>query len=203
MSQSKHFLEVLKARAMIYDQTEGLEKVLQPGVGVYVGFDPTASSLHVGNLATIMLLVQAQRAGYKPVALLGGATAMIGDPSGKTNERPLLEETLIRTHEELIRKQLMHFLEFEGPVAAMLCNNYEWLNKMNLISFLRDTGKHFPLGYLLGKEGTRSRMEQGISFTEFSYQLLQAYDFYFLYKEQGARVQDGRIGSVGQYYSRY
>ena len=116
---------------------------------------------------------------------------MIGDPSGRTTERPLLDEAIIRTHEEQIRAQLMHFLDFEGPTSAALYNNYDWFKEMNMLRFLRETGKHFPVGYLLGKEGTRSRMTQGLSFTEFSYQLLQAYDFYFLSKEHDVRVQMG------------
>ena len=160
-----HVLETLRARGMIYGETDGLKEVLQPGVGLYVGFDPTASSLHVGNLAAIMLLVHAQRSGYTPAVLLGGATAMIGDPSGRTAERPLLEEETIRTHERHIQKQLTQFLSFEGAHAAQLYNNYDWFKEMSLLRFLRDTSKHFPVGYLLGKESSRSRMPQGLSYT--------------------------------------
>ena len=176
---------------MIYDQSEGLNELLRDDSKAYVGFDPTASSLHVGNLATIMLLVHAQRAGYRPVVLLGGATALIGDPSGRSAERPLLEEKTIRRHEEQIREQMTRFLSFEGPFAAELYNNYDWFKDMNLLRFLRDTGKHFPVGYLLGKESTKSRLEKGLSFTEFSYQLMQAYDFYLLYQKKGVRLQMG------------
>lgn len=192
MGVAKQLLDCLAARDMLQDQTEGLKSwASTQECRAYVGFDPTASSLHIGNLATLMLLVQAQRLGCRPVVLLGGATAMVGDPSGKTRERPLLEESIIQENEEQLRQQLKRFLDFEGPYAAEMYNNYTWLKGLPLLHFLRDVAKHFPVGYLLAKESTRSRLEQGLSFTEFSYQLLQAYDFYFLYKEYGVQLQMG------------
>ena len=189
MLRIESFLDELRARAMLYDKTKGLESC--DAQKAYVGFDPTAPSLHIGNLATLMLLVHAQRAGIKPVVLIGGATAMIGDPSGKNTERPLLDERSVRENEEKIRNQLSHFLDFEGPTAAELHNNYDWFKNMRLLHFLRETGKHFPLSYLIAKDTVRSRLEQGISFAEFGYQLIQAYDFYHLYTTHGVELQMG------------
>ena len=182
-------IDELQRRGMLYDKTEGLDK--SKVRKAYVGFDPTSSSLHVGNLATIMLLVHAQRVGIKPVVLIGGATAMIGDPSGKNTERPLLNESTVRENEAKILHQLSHFLSFEGSIAAEIYNNYDWFKDIQLLHFLRETGKHFPISYLMAKDTVRSRIEQGLSFTEFSYQLVQAYDFYYLYTTHGVELQMG------------
>ena len=161
---------------------------------IYAGFDPTAPSLHVGNLLQIMLLAQFQRHGHRPIALIGGATAMIGDPSGKSQERNLLDQETIAHNIESIRGQLSHYLDFDcGPNSALLVNNADWIGEFGFVSFLRDVGKHFRVGEMMGKESVRKRLNStaGMSFTEFSYQILQAYDFLHLYREHGCICQTG------------
>jgi tyrosyl-tRNA synthetase len=185
------FLPALKKREMFHQATEGAEQALQQSTGIYAGFDPTAPSLHVGNLIPIMGLVRAQQAGHKPVALVGGGTGMIGDPGGRSAERPLLDLPQIDANVLGIRRQLESFLDFTGPVAAKLVNNAEWLRELKLVDFLRDTGKHFSVNYMLAKDSVASRLEGGISFTEFSYMLLQGYDFAELHKRHGVTVQFG------------
>jgi len=165
------------------------------GVTCYAGFDPSSSSLHVGNLLVIMALSHLQRHGHRPIALIGGATGLIGDPSGKSKERNLLTDDEVAFNIEMIKKQLMRFLDFEGPVSqrAALFNNADWLVPYRFVYFLRDVGKHFRIGDMLAKESVRNRMdrEEGISFTEFSYMLLQAYDFYHLFENEKCLVQFG------------
>ncbi len=171
----------------------GTEELLnKEKISGYIGFDPTASSLHIGNLATIMLLVHLQRAGHKPYALIGGATGMIGDPSFKAAERSFLSEETLIVNQEGIRKQLMHFLDFEsGENAAVMVNNYDWFKDMGFLQFLREAGKYLSVNYMMSKDSVKKRLETGISFTEFSYQLLQGYDFFYLYKKYNIRLQMG------------
>jgi len=182
-------------RGMLYDASEGLEEVLaKQKITAYIGFDPTAASLHVGSLLPIMGLVRLQQYGHTPIALVGGGTGMIGDPSGKTLERQLLSKEQIEHNLEGIREQLSHFLDFEARTnAAMLVNNADWLAPLSLGDFLRDTGKYFTVNYMLAKESVKRRYEQGegISFTEFSYMLLQAYDFLVLYDRYDCILQLG------------
>ena len=186
------FISELRWRGMIHDMTPDTEQHLSQHVTKgYIGFDPTARSLHIGNLATIMLLVHLQRAGHQPVALVGGATGMIGDPSGKSAERQLLDETTLQENQAGIRAQLAQFLDFTGENAATLVNNYDWFGQMGFLEFLRDAGKHLTVNYMMSKDSVKSRLETGLSFTEFSYQLLQGYDFYYLYEHQGIRLQMG------------
>ena len=186
------FISELRWRGMIHDMTPDTEQHLSQHVTKgYIGFDPTARSLHIGNLATIMLLVHLQRAGHQPVALVGGATGMIGDPSGKSAERQLLDETTLQENQAGIRAQLAQFLDFTGENAATLVNNYDWFGPMGFLEFLRDAGKHLTVNYMMAKDSVKSRLETGLSFTEFSYQLLQGYDFYYLYEHQGVRLQMG------------
>ncbi len=158
----------------------------------YIGFDPTASSLHIGNLVPIMLLVHFQRAGHKPIALVGGATGMIGDPSGKSKERNLLSEETLAANVAGIRQQLEKFLDFEAEEnAAELVNNYDWYKDFSLLEFLRNVGKHLTVNYMMAKDSVKNRLETGISFTEFSYQLFQGYDFYHLYQHKNCKLQMG------------
>ena len=185
-------LEVLGERGLVHDATPGLAARLARGpVTGYAGFDPTADSLHVGNLVPVMALAWLQRTGGRPIALVGGATGLVGDPSGKRAERPLLDPATVAANAAALRVQLERFLDFTGPRAARMANNAEWLGSLTLLDFLRDAGKHFSLGYLLQKEAIRSRLETGISFTEFSYALLQAYDFAHLRREAGCELQVG------------
>ena len=182
-------------RGMLYDASEGLEEVLaKQKITAYIGFDPTAASLHVGSLLPIMGLVRLQQYGHTPIALVGGGTGMIGDPSGKTLERQLLSKEQIEHNLEGIREQLSHFLDFEARTnAAMLVNNADWLAPLSLVDFLRDTGKYFTVNYMLAKESVKRRYEQGegIYFTEVSYMLLQAYDFLVLYDRYDCILQMG------------
>jgi tyrosyl-tRNA synthetase len=177
-------------------------------VSGYIGFDPTAASLHIGNLATIMLLVHLQRAGHRPVALVGGATGMIGDPSGKSAERNLLDETTLRANQAGIRAQLEKFLQFnDSPTGAVLVNNYDWFKEFSFLGFLREVGKHLTVNYMMSKESVKRRIggaeegssggSEGISYTEFSYQLLQGYDFFHLYKELNCTLQMGASDQWG------
>ena len=182
----------LHARGFIHDATPGLEERLARGpITAYIGFDPTSDSLHVGNLVPVMGLAWLQRAGGTPIPLLGGGTGMVGDPSGKRTERPLLTVEQIDANLASIRDQLAHFLTFDGRNAARMRNNADWLRPLGLMEFLRDTGKHFTVNYMLQKESVQSRMESGISFTEFSYMLVQAYDFWHLFKAEQCELQMG------------
>lgn len=188
------FIEELRWRGLLSDMTPGVEQYLDGGGTpvAYVGYDPTAASLHIGNLVTIMLLVHFQRHGYKPIAMVGGATGMIGDPSGRTDERQLLPEETLRHNQRCIRTQLEHFLRFDdSATSAELLNNYDWTSQFDLLSFLREVGKHITVNYMMAKDSVKMRLEKGLSFTEFSYQLLQAHDFYWLYQNKGCRLQMG------------
>lgn len=188
-----NFIEELRWRGMVHDFMQGLEAQLQKEItGAYVGFDPTAKSLHIGNLATIMLLKHFQLAGHKPFALIGGATGMIGDPSGKAAEREFLSEETLRENQDGIKAQLMKFLDFDcGENSAEMVNNYDWFKEMGFLQFLRQVGKHLTINYMSAKDSVKKRLETGISFTEFSYQLLQGYDFYWLYKNKNVKLQMG------------
>ncbi|RLF06542.1 MAG: tyrosine--tRNA ligase [Thermoprotei archaeon] len=189
-----NLIEELTWRGMLHDTIPGTDELLKTEAPVrgYIGFDPTADSLHIGNLATIMLLVHFQRAGHKPFMLVGGGTGMIGDPSGKSDERKLLTEEQIRHNEKGIRNQLSHFLDFsDSPTGAVMVNNFDWISQINMIDFLRDIGKHLTVNYMLAKDSVKTRIESGISFTEFSYQLLQGYDFYFLFRTHNVKMQLG------------
>lgn len=161
----------------------------------YVGFDPTADSLHIGSLVPILLLVHLQRAGHKPYALVGGATGMVGDPSGKSEERNLLSEETLRHNQEGVKKQLMQFLDFDPskPNCAEMVNNYDWFKEMSFLTFIRDVGKHITVNYMTSKDSVKKRLEgeTGMSFTEFTYQLVQGYDFYWLYKNKNVKLQMG------------
>ncbi len=187
------FLEELRWRGMLHDHMPGVEEHLAQGPRYgYIGFDPTADSLHVGNLVQIMTLVHFQRCGHIPVALVGGATGMVGDPSGKSEERQLLGEEVLRHNVESIRRQLERFLDFERKVdPARMVNNYDWFKDMGFLRFIRDVGKHVTVNYMMAKDSVKKRLETGISFTEFSYQLVQGYDYHHLYKELGCSVQMG------------
>jgi len=187
------FIEELKWRGLVHDVTPGTREKLASGSIVgYAGFDPTAPSLQLGNLAVIMLLVHFQRAGHKPLALVGGATGLIGDPSGKSEERTLMSVEEVRNNQERFKRQLRHFLDFNrGASSAEIVNNYDWFHSVGFLDFLRDVGKHLTIGYMLAKDSVQSRMESGISYTEFSYQLLQAYDFYWLYQNKNCVLQLG------------
>ncbi len=186
------FLDELRWRGMLQDATPGTEEQLgKEATAAYIGFDPTAASLHIGNLATIMLLVHFQRAGHRPVALVGGATGMIGDPSGKAAEREFLSEETLARNQAGIREQLEKFLVFEGENRAELVNNYDWFREFSFLGFLREVGKFLTVNYMMSKDSVQKRLETGLSFTEFSYQLLQGYDFYWLYKNKNIRLQMG------------
>jgi tyrosyl-tRNA synthetase len=186
------FLSELAWRDLLYQQTEGAAAHFASGpVSAYCGFDPTAASLHVGNLVPIMGLVHLQRAGHRPVALVGGGTGMIGDPSGKASERQLLTVDEIDANVAGIRAQLGRFLDFSGPTGAQLVDNGEWLRSLHAIDFMRDVGKHFTINLMMQKESVKARLEGGISYTEFSYMLLQAYDFLELNRRYGVTAQVG------------
>jgi len=194
----KNFIEELQWRGMIHDVMPGAEEHLQETMrSAYVGFDPTADSLHIGNLVPIMLLAHYQRCGHKPYALVGGATGMIGDPSGKSNERNLLDEKTLRYNQEAIKKQLSHFLDFEASAEnnAVLVNNYDWMKDFTFLEFIRDVGKHITVNYMMAKDSVKNRISsdssEGMSFTEFTYQLVQGYDFLHLYKENDCTIQMG------------
>lgn len=185
-------LTELEWRGLLHQTTEGLAKALSAGpLTLYSGFDPTAPSLHVGNLVPIMGLVHFQRAGHRPIALVGGGTGYIGDPSGKTTERQLNTPEIIAANTRGIRAQLERFLDFTGPRGALLQDNADWLLSLGAIEFMRDVGKHFSVNYMLAKESVKSRLEGGISFTEFSYMLLQAYDYLELHRREGVTLQIG------------
>ena len=187
-------LETLAARGLLQDATAGLAQRLQQGpLTAYAGFDPTAESLHVGNLVPVIGAAWLQRFGHTPIVLIGGGTGMVGDPSGKRDERPILPLDQIDRNAAAIQRQLARFLAFEGTEAnaARLRNNADWLRQIPLMEFLRDTGKHLTLGFMLQKESVRSRLESGISYTEFSYMVIQAYDYWHLFRAEGCELQIG------------
>ena len=188
-----NFIEELKWRGLLYDMIPGTEAyLLENKAKGYIGFDPTAPSLGIGNLVQIICLMHFQRAGHIPVAVVGGATGMIGDPSGKSAERNLLDEEQLRFNEARVKEQLARFLDFDaGNSSAILVNNYDWFKDITLLRFLRDVGKHLTVSYMMAKDSVKSRLEAGLSYTEFSYQLLQAYDFLHLYTEIDCRLQMG------------
>jgi tyrosyl-tRNA synthetase len=190
-----NFIEELRWRGMIHDMTPGTEaQLLKEMTSAYIGYDPTSDSLHIGNLASIMMLVHLQRAGHKPFALVGGATGMIGDPSGKSEERNLLDETVLRHNQSCIQKQLEKFLEFNcGSNAAEMVNNYDWMRQFSYLDFLREVGKHITVNYMIAKDSVKKRMESGsgISFTEFTYQLVQGYDYCWLFEHKQVKLQMG------------
>jgi len=193
-----NFVEELTWRGMIHDITPGTEEQLQKEMTVaYVGIDPTADSLHIGHLVSVMMLKHFQRAGHKPIVLVGGATGMIGDPSGKSAERNLLDEPTLRHNEACLKKQLMRFLDFESDAAnaAELVNNYDWMKEFSFLEFIRDIGKHITVNYMMSKDSVKKRLGEdsraGLSFTEFTYQLVQGTDFLHLYRERNCRLQMG------------
>ena len=193
-----NFVEELRWRGMIHEIMPGTEeKLLQKRTAGYLGIDPTADSLHIGHLVGVMMLRHFQRAGHTPIALVGGATGMIGDPSMKSAERKLLDEETLRHNQEAIKKQLAKFLDFESdiPNRAQLVNNYDWMKDYSFLSFIRDIGKHITVNYMMAKDSVRKRISgdtgEGMSFTEFSYQLLQGYDFLHLYRTMDCRIQLG------------
>ncbi|MGI9191682.1 MAG: tyrosine--tRNA ligase, partial [Chitinophagaceae bacterium] len=187
-------IEELRWRGLLQDimpeTEEQLNKEMTSG---YVGFDPTSDSLHIGSLVPIILLMHLQKAGHKPYAIVGGATGMVGDPSGKSEERNMLSMEQIQFNIAGIRKQLQHFLNFEAdaPNKAELLDNYEWLKDMTFLDFIREVGKHITVNYMLSKDSVQRRLETGMSFTEFTYQLVQGYDFYYLYEKHGVKLQMG------------
>jgi len=188
------FVKELEWRGMLQDIMPGTqEQLLKEQTTAYVGFDPTADSLHIGNLVPIMLLTHFQRAGHKPIALLGGATGMVGDPSGKSEERNFLTEEVLAHNLECQRKQLSQFLDFSPEIdnAAEMVNNYDWFKEFSFLRFLREAGKHITVNYMMAKESVKKRLETGISFTEFSYQLIQGYDFYWLNQHKNCKLQMG------------
>ena len=192
------FIEDLKWRGMLHDITPGTqEQLAKEMTSAYIGFDPTADSLHVGSFAQIMLLKRFQLAGHKPIVLVGGATGMIGDPSGKSQERNLLNEDTLQKNLEGIKNQLSRFLDFdqEKPNAAVMVNNYNWIKDISFLEFIRDIGKHITVNYMMSKDSVKKRLgsesNQGMSFTEFSYQLVQGFDFYWLYKNMNCKLQMG------------
>jgi tyrosyl-tRNA synthetase len=195
---SPALLEELSWRGLLYQQTDALSDALARGpVTAYCGFDPTAPSLHVGSLVPIMGLVHLQRTGNRPIALVGGGTGMIGDPSGRPTERPLMTAEQVEENVRGIRAQLEHFLDFTGPVAARMMNNAEWLLPLRAVDFMRDVGKHFTVSYMLQKESVSARLGAGISYTEFSYMLLQAYDYLEIHRRTGATLQIGGSDQFG------
>ena len=189
----KDFISEMRWRGMIHDMTPGTEEQLQKEMTAgYIGFDPTADSLHIGNLVQIMLLVHFQRAGHKPIALVGGATGMVGDPSGKSAERNLLSEEVLNHNLERVKEQLTKFLDFDhGTNAAEIVNNFDWFKEYRFLDFIRDVGKHITINYMLAKDSVKNRLETGMSFTEFSYQLVQGYDFLWLHKNKNCKLQLG------------
>jgi len=188
-----NFIEELRWRGMLHDIMPGTEELLKSGsIRGYIGFDPTSDSLGVGNLAQIMTLLHFQKTGHKPIALVGGATGMVGDPSGKSQERNLLTVDILEHNLSCQRKQLEKFLDFDcGANSAEIVNNYDWFKEFRFLDFIRDVGKHITVNYMLTKDSVKNRMESGISFTEFSYQLVQGYDFYHLWKNKNCKLQMG------------
>ena len=192
VSRHNSVFDELEWRGLVYQYTEGLKESLSAGpVSAYCGFDPSAPSLHVGNLIPVMGLVHLQRARHRPIVLVGAGTGMIGDPSGKRAERQLMTPQMVETNAAQIHDQLERFLDFTGPSAARMRNNAEWLLPLSAIGFMRDIGKHFTVNYMTQKESVKGRLEEGISYTEFSYMLLQAYDYLELHRREGATLQVG------------
>ena len=192
------FVEELKWRGMIHDIMPGTEELLEKEqVTAYVGIDPTADSLHIGHMVGVMMLKRLQVAGHRPIALMGGATGMIGDPSGKSQERNLLDEPTLRHNQEALKKQISRFLDFETVASnqALMVNNYDWMKDYSFLEFIRDIGKHITVNYMMAKESVKKRLgadsKSGMSFTEFTYQLVQGYDFQVLYREQQCKLQMG------------
>jgi len=192
-----NFVEELKWRGMIHDIMPGTEELLKEGmVSAYVGIDPTADSLHIGHLVSVMMLKHLQTAGHRPIALVGGATGMIGDPSGKSQERNLLDEETLRHNQACLKKQIGRFLDFESPLPnqALMVNNYDWMKEYSFLGFIRDIGKHITVNYMMAKDSVKKRLSgegEGMSFTEFTYQLVQGFDFLELYRQFGCRLQMG------------
>ena len=193
-----NFVEELKWRGMVHTMMPGTEELLEKEmVTAYLGFDPTADSLHIGHLCGVMMLRHFQRCGHKPLALVGGATGMIGDPSGKSQERNLLDEETLRHNQECIKKHLSKFLDFESdaPNHSELVNNYDWMKDFSFLDFARTVGKHITVNYMMAKDSVKKRLSgtsgEGMSFTEFSYQLIQGYDFAYLYKNKNCKLQMG------------
>ena len=198
VNDTMNFIEELKWRGMIHDMMPGVDDMLKKTMGVgYVGIDPTADSLHIGHLVGVMMLRHFQRCGHKPIALVGGATGMIGDPSGKSQERNFLSEETLRHNQKSIKQQLSHFLDFDSdaPNAAELVNNYDWMKEMSFLEFIRDIGKHITVNYMMAKDSVKKRLNseasEGMSFTEFTYQLVQGYDFLYLYQHKNCTLQMG------------
>jgi tyrosyl-tRNA synthetase len=188
----KNFVDELRWRGILHDIMPGTEEQLKKeSTAGYIGFDPTADSLHIGHMTQIMTLLHFQHAGHKPVALVGGATGMVGDPSGKSTERNLLSEDVLRHNEDCVKQQLQKFLDFTGTNAAEMVNNYDWFKEFNFLDFIRDVGKHITVNYMMSKDSVQKRLESGLSFTEFTYQLVQGYDFYWLYKNKNCKLQMG------------
>ena len=188
----KNFVGELKWRGLIHDITPKTEDyLLKNSTAGYIGFDPTADSLHIGNLVQIMTLVHFQKCGHTPIILIGGATGMIGDPSGKSKERSFLDEEILINNQSKIKKQFEKFLNFSGNNSASIVNNKTWFEDFNILEFLRKVGKHISVNYMMAKDSVKNRLETGISFTEFSYQLIQGYDFYWLWKNKNVRIQFG------------
>ncbi|MFY0644012.1 MAG: tyrosine--tRNA ligase [Bacteroidia bacterium] len=187
-----NLVEELKWRGLYHQDMPGTEELLQKEmVKGYIGFDPTADSLHIGNMVPIILLVHLQRSGHKPIALVGGATGMVGDPSGKKAERQLLDLETINHNLKCQTEQLKKFLSFKGDNAAEVVNNYDWFKDYGFLDFIREIGKHISINYMMAKDSVKNRLEEGMSFTEFSYQLVQGYDFFHLWKEQQVKLQMG------------
>jgi len=188
-----NFIEEIRWRGMIHDMMPGTEEQFTKEItSAYIGFDPTGDSLHIGSLVQIMILVHLQKAGHKPFALVGGATGMVGDPSGKSAERNLLDEETLNHNVACIKNQLEQFLDFDcGDNSAEMVNNYDWFKDFNVLDFIRDIGKHIPVNYMMAKDSVKSRLETGMSFTEFTYQLIQGYDFYWLNTNKNCKVQLG------------
>ncbi|MGK7389777.1 MAG: tyrosine--tRNA ligase [Candidatus Cyclobacteriaceae bacterium M2_1C_046] len=189
----ENFVEEMRWRGMIHDIMPGAEEQLNKEMTVgYIGFDPTADSLHIGHLVQIMILVHLQKAGHKPLALIGGATGMVGDPSGKSAERNLLDKKELDKNIEGVKGQLEKFLNFgSGDNSAEMVNNYDWMQGLSFLDFIRDVGKHITINYMMSKESVQKRLDSGMSFTEFSYQLVQGYDFYWLYQNKNCKLQLG------------
>ncbi len=188
-----NFIEELRWRGMLHDMMPGTEEqLLKEKTAGYIGFDPTADSLHIGNLVQIMTLVHFQHAEHKPFALVGGATGMVGDPSGKSAERNLLSEDVLQHNQACVKKQLEKFIDFSpSSNSAEMVNNYDWFKGLTFLDFIRDVGKHLSVNYMMAKDSVQNRLETGLSFTEFSYQLVQGYDFYWLYKNKNCKLQMG------------
>lgn len=201
MSALKNFVQEIQWRGMVHDIMPGTEEhLLEEMTAAYVGIDPTADSLHIGHLVSVMMLKHFQNSGHKPIALIGGATGMIGDPSGKSQERNLLTEEILRHNQEFIKAQLSKFLDFSSNAAnaALMVNNYDWMKNYSYLDFIRDIGKHITVNYMMAKDSVKKRLgdenrqgTDGLSYTEFSYQLVQGFDFYFLYKNHKCRLQMG------------